>query len=66
MLTPQQPKYASKFESFIRMCEEAEKTGLQRVFVANPSAIGGNYDEVIESRARLARAKLALAIAKPE
>lgn len=58
--------YTVKFEGFIRMCDDAKKTGLQQVAVAHPSVIGDNYDEMVESLSRLAKAGLSLAIAKPE
>ncbi len=48
------------------MCDDAKTKGLKAVVVANPSVIGDNYDEIIESLSRLARASLALAIARPE
>lgn len=58
--------YAVKFEGFIRMCEGAKKSGLKQVVIAHPSVIGDNYDEMMESLSRLAKAQLALAIANPE
>lgn len=48
------------------MCEEVQQTGLQQVAVAHPSVIGDNYDEVIESLSRLAKAGLSLSVANSE
>lgn len=66
MAKPPPPGYAQKSEGFIRMCDDAKTKGLKAVVVANHSVIGHNYDEIIESLSRLARANLALAIAGPE
>ncbi len=66
MVKPAPIGYAKKFEGFIRMCDEAKAKGLKVIVVAHPSVIGDNYDEVIESLSRLARAELTLAITKPE
>jgi hypothetical protein len=66
MEKPPPLEYAKKFEGFIRMCDEAKTKGLKAVVVAHPSVTGDNYDEIIEGLSRLARAELALAIARPE
>jgi hypothetical protein len=55
--------YEKKFADFIKMCEKAKADGIQQVVVAAPWVIGDNYDEIIESLARLADAKLALLVA---
>ncbi len=58
--------YESKFAEFIRMCDEAKKSGAEVVLVQRPSVLGDNYAELIESLSRLARAGLQLGIAQPE
>lgn len=60
------PDYEQKFADFIRMCEDAKRTGLQQIVVAHPSVIGDNYEEIIESLSRLAEAKLTFTAAQPE
>lgn len=59
-------EYEAKFSSFIRMCKEAQASGAEVVVVANPSVLGDNYAELIESFSRLARARLRLEIAAPQ
>ena len=60
------PDYESKFAEFIRTCADARKAGVNQIVVAAPSAIGDNYNEVIESLSRLAEAGLSLNIVGPE
>jgi dihydrodipicolinate synthase/N-acetylneuraminate lyase len=66
MPRPDPHGYEVKFAEFIRMCEDAKKSGAQTVLVAHPSVIGDNYEEIIESLSRLAKAGLSLSIAEPE
>lgn len=58
------PGYEQKFADFIKLCEEAKSKNVQHVIIAQPSAIGDTYDEVMESLSRLADAGLALNIAR--
>jgi hypothetical protein len=58
--------YEKKFASFIRLCSEAKATGAARVSVAFPWVLGDNYEEIIESLARLADAGLLLHVAARE
>lgn len=57
--------YEEKFPKFIQMCEDAKEVGIDRVLVAQPWVLGDNYEEVMESLSRLAKANLLLGIAKP-
>lgn len=58
------PGYEQKFADFIKLCEEVKAKKVQHVIIAQPSAIGDTYDEVVESLSRLADAGLALNIAR--
>jgi hypothetical protein len=60
------PNYETKFADFIRMCRDAKKSGLKVIVVANPSVIGDNYQEIIESLSLLAEANLSFQAVKPE
>jgi len=62
--TPAQ--YEKKFADFIRMCVDAQASGIKQIVVPTPATIGDNYPEIIESLSRLAEAGLTLAIASPE
>jgi hypothetical protein len=57
------PGYETKFADFIRMCRESKANGVPNIVVGFPSALGDNYEEVIESLSRLADAGLTLNIA---
>jgi len=59
------PGYEVKFQSFIKLCEKAKADQLECLVVAEPWMIGDNYDEVMESLARVAEVGLALRIATP-
>lgn len=61
MNTP--PRYEKKFADFIRLCSEAKAKGTTQVTVAYPWVLGDNYEELMESLARLADAGLHLHIA---
>jgi len=61
MNTP--PGYETKFAGFIRQCSEANASGIKEVTVASPSALGSNYEELMESLSRLAVSGLNLHIA---
>lgn len=52
--------YEQKFAEFIRMCETPD---IDLIVVADPTALGDTYDEVIESLRRLQRANKTLAVA---
>jgi len=52
--------YEEKFADFIEHCAEQPKGTL--VIIHNPSAIGDNYAEIVESLNRLADAELPLLI----
>lgn len=58
--------YEKKFADFIQMCADLKAKGLTQVVIAHPSALGDNYEEMIESLSRLADAGLALNIAQRE
>jgi hypothetical protein len=60
-ITP--PGYEEKFADFIKMCAEAKSLGVSEIVVAQPWALGDNYEEVIESLSRLKKAGLTLHIA---
>jgi len=66
MPRPTLPNYDTKFAGFILMCRDAKKSGLEQIVIAHPSAIGDNYEEIVESLSRLAAAGLRLAVARPE
>jgi dihydrodipicolinate synthase/N-acetylneuraminate lyase len=55
--------YERKFAEFIRLCRESKANGIPNIVVGFPSALGDNYEEVIESLSRLADAGLTLNIA---
>jgi hypothetical protein len=55
-------RYEQKFCDFVRLCDQAEKSGLKEVIIAEPWVLGDTYEEVIESLHRLAQANLALRI----
>lgn len=57
------PGYEKKFADFIRLCSESQANGISKVVVGFPSALGDNYQEIIESLSRLADAGLTLSIA---
>ena len=57
------PGYEEKFADFIKMCAEAKSHGVSQIVVAQPWALGDNYEEVIESLSRLKKAGLTLNIA---
>jgi dihydrodipicolinate synthase/N-acetylneuraminate lyase len=57
------PGYEKKFADFIKMCADLKAKGVKQVIVANPYALGDNYDEMIESLSRLADAGLSLHVA---
>lgn len=54
--------YEEKFASFIKMCEEAKQDNIPQVIISRPRDLGDNYEEIIESLARLAEAGLFLQI----
>jgi len=54
--------YETKFASFIEMCEKAKQDNIPNVIISRPQALGDSYEEIIESLARLAEAKLSLQI----
>jgi hypothetical protein len=54
--------YEKKFESFIKLCADAKKGGVDVVVVHHPQVIGDNYEEMVESLNRLADADLSLHI----
>lgn len=66
MPRPTPPNYEVKYADFIRICSSAKKSGLKQVVVSNPSVIGYNYEEIVESLSRLAMAGLALSVVQPE
>ncbi|HEY5268606.1 MAG TPA: hypothetical protein VII94_05815 [Candidatus Saccharimonadales bacterium] len=55
----------SKFAGFDRLIEEAGKDGTKNVIIAFPWVLGDNYEEVMDNMSKLAKAGLALHIAKP-
>ena len=57
------PGYEEKFADFIKMCAEAKSQGVSQIVVAQPWALGDNYEEMIESLSRLKKAGLSLNIA---
>lgn len=57
--------YERKFADFIRLCEESRRNGVKTVIIADPHALGDNYEEIIESLTRLQRADLSLGLADP-
>ena len=54
--------YERKFASFIEMCKEAQKDNIPNVIISHPQVLGDNYEEIVESLARLADAGLLLQI----
>jgi DNA invertase Pin-like site-specific DNA recombinase len=61
--TPTFQAYEEKFSGLLRMCEEAKKGEVEIVVVAKPEVLGDNYEEVVESLRRCAKAGLLIAIA---
>jgi hypothetical protein len=57
--------YEQKFSEFIRMCKE-RKGVIDVIYINNPSVIGDNYAEIIESLNRLAEAGMGLRVAERE
>ena len=57
------PGYEKKFADFTKMCADLKAKGIKQVVVANPVALGDNYEEMIESLSRLVDAGLSLNIA---
>ena len=57
------PGYETKFADLIRLCKETKAKGIPNIVVGFPSALGDNYEEVIESLSRLADSGLTLNIA---
>jgi sugar phosphate isomerase/epimerase len=55
-------RYEQKFAEFLRMFQNAQADGIDRVVVFEPQALGDTYDEMVESLNRLADAELALSI----
>jgi hypothetical protein len=56
------PGYERKFADIIRLCRESKANGVPNIMIAFPSALGDDYQEVIESLSRLADAGLTLHI----
>ena len=54
--------YDNKFASFIALCEKAKQDNIPSVIISHPHVLGDNYDEIIESLTRLAKAGLSLQI----
>lgn len=55
-------RYENKFASFIEMCKKAKQDNIPNVIISHPQVLGDNYEEIIESLARLADAGLSLQI----
>jgi dihydrodipicolinate synthase/N-acetylneuraminate lyase len=55
--------YERKFADFIKLCADAKSKKITEVIVANPFALGDNYEEMVESLSRVADAGLNLHIA---
>jgi hypothetical protein len=55
-------RYENKFASFIAMYEKAIQDNISTVIISHPQVLGDNYEEIIESLARLAEAGLSLQI----
>ena len=54
--------YTQKFAGFIKLCDEARAKGATSILVSWPWVLGDNYEELVESLARIADAHLALHI----
>jgi hypothetical protein len=57
--------YEQRFASFIEFCaqaKDAKDAGSNVVLIADPSVLGVDYEDIIESLNRLADAELALSI----
>ncbi|MGB6065984.1 MAG: hypothetical protein WBG50_14385 [Desulfomonilaceae bacterium] len=57
--------YETKFQTFIQMCSEAKRNGVDTVIVHHPEVLGDDYAEIVESLNRLAAADLSLKIVPP-
>ncbi len=55
-------RYEKKFASFIEMCQKAKQDNIPNVIISHPQVLGDNYEEIVESLARLADAGLLLQI----
>jgi hypothetical protein len=54
--------YDKKFASLITMCEKAKQDNIPNIVISHPQVLGDNYEEIIESLARLADTGLSLQI----
>ncbi|XHR29872.1 MAG: hypothetical protein ACFUZC_04825 [Chthoniobacteraceae bacterium] len=56
--------YETKFADFLKLIEDSKASGVEAIVVAAPWVLGDNYEEIVESLSRIAKAGLALRIAE--